>query len=124
MKLIQNNSSNPISQLLGAYTTDYGNGHLELHANYILESGSIVDIIQVPLNISPDAAVELYNSELYPDAEVTKGQINEFKAIYVNGENRKAIHLISDKYAYTILTVFNDIGIDYLEKVAKLIDKN
>ncbi len=43
---------NPISELLGSYTTDYGDDSIEVSANYILESGSAVDFIQVPLNIT------------------------------------------------------------------------
>lgn len=113
-------TNNPITKLLGSYVTESAEGN-EVRANYILESGSAVDIMQVPLNISPDSAVAFYTSGIYPDAEVTTGEINGFKAVYVNGEYRRAIHLISDNYAYTINTVFQDVNIDYLENVAKLI---
>lgn len=112
---------NPISELLGSYSTDYGNGLIEVNANYILESGSAVDFIQVPLNISPEEAVDFYTSGIYSDAEVTTGEINGYKVVYVKGEARKAVHMMSEKYAYTINTVFDDVSIEYLEELAKLI---
>lgn len=52
-------TNNPIAKLLGSYV-EFGEDQLEARANYVLESGSAVDIMQVPLNISPDSAVAFY----------------------------------------------------------------
>ncbi|WP_454193939.1 hypothetical protein [Paenibacillus sp. Marseille-Q7038] len=112
---------NPISELLGSYTTDYGDDSIEVSANYILESGSAVDFIQVPLNITPEEAVDFYTSGVYSDAEITTGEVNGYKVVYVKGEASKAIHMMSERHAYTINTVFDDVSIEYLEELAKLI---
>lgn len=109
-------NQNPIVDLVGAYSTNNGVG-FEIVANYNLSSGAAVDLIQSASNITQQEAINYYTSGIYSDAN-----INGLPAILVEGQHRKVIHIISNDYVYSVLTVFDEVSIDYLLEVAKQIN--
>ncbi|GIO89838.1 hypothetical protein J31TS3_10650 [Paenibacillus lactis] len=114
-------NQNPIVDLVGAYSTNNGIG-FEIVANYNLSSGAAVDLIQSASNVTQQEAIDYYNSGIYSDANINVSNINGLPAILVEGQHRKVIHIISNDYVYSVLTVFDEVSIDYLLEVAKQIN--
>ncbi|EHB54509.1 hypothetical protein [Paenibacillus lactis] len=114
-------NQNPIVDLVGAYSTNNGVG-FEIVANYNLSSGGAVDLIQSASNITQQEAINYYTSGIYSDANINVSNINGLPAILVEGQHRKVIHIISNDYVYSVLTVFDEVSIDYLLEVAKQIN--
>jgi len=116
-------NQNPIVDLVGAYSTNNGIG-FEIVANYNLSSGAAVDFIQSASNVTQQEAIDYYTSGIYSDANIDVSNINGLPAILVEGQHRKVIHIISNDYVYSVLTVFDEVSIDYLLEVAKQINLN
>lgn len=112
-------TNNPIDKLVLAHSTDWGTD-TELRVIYALESGSEVEFYQSDIAHSTDEAIEYFkNQELYDPNEVSVININGFPAVVEDGSPRKTVHLITNDHIYTVVSIYDDVSIDYLLELAK-----
>ena len=84
-----------------ARKTDIG---LQLRTFYNTQSGSEILFTQVPATLTDEETIaSLENSYHLEQVQVTK--INDYTAAYVDGENRKVVHLMTSDHFYTASTI-------------------
>ncbi|OOC62006.1 hypothetical protein [Paenibacillus ihbetae] len=112
-------SSNPIKELVLATATDWGTNN-EKRVIYALESGSEVQLFQADL--SPNVSIDYFkNLSIYDPAEVSVIDIHGFQAVIEDGSPRKTVHLVTNEHVYIVVSVYEDVSLDYLIEVAKQI---
>lgn len=112
-------SNNSIDKLVGATSTDWGT-NVETQVIYALESGSEVEFYQSNVSNSPEASIEYFkNLSLYDPNEVSVIDINGFQAVIEDGSPRKTVHLVTNDHVFTVVSIYDDVTLDYLIELAK-----
>lgn len=110
-------SSNPIKELVLARATDWGTNN-EIQVIYALESGSEVQLFQADL--SPNVSIDYFkNLSIYDPAELSVIDIHGFQALIEDGSPRKTVHLVTNEHVYIVVSVYEDVSLEYLIEVAK-----
>ncbi|MEK4976280.1 DUF4367 domain-containing protein [Bacillus sp. FSL K6-6540] len=121
--LLKDNSAALLSSLgltrqnVQALQREYG-----LHIRSLLTTtdGDEIRINQVDANMGVSDAIESLKTDYYPEtSELT--EVNGLKALYVDGEVRKVVHLISDDHLFTISA--NTASLEELMDIAKQIQE-
>lgn len=102
-------------QNIQALQKEYG---LHLRSLLTTTDGDEIRISQVDANMGVSDAIESLKADYSPEtSELT--EINGLKALYVDGEVRKVVHLISNDHLYTISA--NTATLEELMDIAKQI---
>ncbi|MFB4322712.1 DUF4367 domain-containing protein [Priestia sp. BR_2] len=102
-------------QNIQALQREYG---LHLRSLLTTTDGDEIRINQVDANMGVSDAIESLKTDYYPEtSELT--EVNGLKALYVDGEVRKVVHLISDDHLFTISA--NTASLEELMDIAKQI---